>query len=74
MVFGTYLLKNIKNNSSRNVRYNYSINDLLNSLDKFDFDILWKMFTKKFSNSKKGSPSVRGLDLDSEKLKNGIIQ
>ena len=27
------------------------------------------MFTKKFSNSKKGSPSVRGLDLDSEKIK-----
>ena len=45
--FGTFLLKKIKNNNSRNVRYNYTIKELIDNIDNISFDYLWELFEKK---------------------------
>ena len=65
--FGTFLLKNIKDNSFRNIRFNYKISDLLLSTNT-NFNELWKLFVKKFENSKSDSLVMRGLNINNQTL------
>ncbi len=64
--FGTFLLKNIKDENVRNIRYNYTISELLSSIDNVNFHKLWELFVKRFENSKNDSPVMRGLDVQSQ--------
>ena len=68
--FGTFLLKKIKNNNSRNVRYNYTIKELIDNIDNISFDYLWELFEKRFYKGKEGSPVMRGLKITDSKLNN----
>ena len=65
--FGTFLLKNIRDDSFRNIRFNYTISELLLSTNTNFYEI-WQLFVKKFENSKNDSPVMRGLNINNQTL------